>query len=549
MKLSVNIMKSVYLYFAFIVISPTLLGAQAIFVYATDVKQKIDMMGGDMERSSKAVQNIPNTEDVIQWGFGDINFNYCRVEFDKNQELTEGVKNWAFYDKQVATMKQIKAINPDIKFYATMRSDYNGYKMGNRNNLPTFIYDYAYDKTTETYIGTKSLDLNKYAIFLADYLEYMHNQGLTIHTLATHKEWSAVVNAAKSRDIINKLKTECASRNVPMPEMNDPGSWSMAAGLSFMKSVANLGTQDLYAGFSSHEYASNDTPEQEWPVLVAQAASMGKKLYQDETITGTSTDGVAPTYRYAQRAVLYQSGLSGEIFFEIWNRGISSEVRAINWKNNGTAYKLNGYYIMKHFANTVVDNYYVKTTLQNVIDGGFSAKQYGGVSTMAFRKGKVMTLWVINHTSAKQSTVDYPEMSIKVNSPIASNVQRRYWHEDVGIEGPVDMIVPTSAYEFKADIKENSINAFTFYVNDNVLSIDENEEVDNRMFIDTVVKNELLSEQDIQSYHIINLNGTVLKSGDEYTSSIDVSNLPTGVYIIQGYTSEQKMFTQKFIKQ
>ncbi len=536
MKSSNNIMKRVYLLLTFIGVSLTTLSAQAILVYATEIKQKIDMMGGDMERSSKAVQNIPNTDEVIQWGFGDINFNYCRVDFDKNQELTEGVKNWAFYDKQVATMKQIKAINPDIKFYATMRSDYYGYN--GKNNMPDWIVNF----------DTKVVDTDKYAIFLADYLEYMHNEGITIHTLATAKEWGGFIKASHSRDIIMKLQEECDDRNVPMPEMNDPNSWSMAAGLSFMKSVESLGTTDLYAGFSSHEYASNDTPEEDWPELVAQAASMGKKVYQDESLAGASADGTVPVYSYARRSILYQSGLCGEIFFEIWSRGNNNEIRNIYWKNNGTAYKLNGYYMMEHFANNAADSYYIKTDKQNVIDGGFSAKLYGGITTMAFRKGKVVTLWVMNHTSTEQSTVDYPEMSIKVNSPIASNVQRRYWHKDVGIEGPVDMIVPTSSYEFKAEIKESSINAFTFYVNDNVLSIDENEE-DNRMFIDTVVKNELLSEQNIQSYHIINLNGAVLKSGNEYTTSIDVSNLPNGIYIIQGYTSEQKMFTQKFIKQ
>lgn len=511
----------------------TLVQAQTISIYASDLLQTIDMIGGDMERSSKAVQTtVTNTEDVIQWGFGDINFNYCRVQFDKKQELTEGVKNWASYANQVLTMKQIKALNPDIKFYATMRSDYDGY--GDENNMPDWIVNYT----------TKVVDTDKYAIFLADYLEYMADQGVSIHTLATHKEWGAFVNATKSRDIILKLKQECSERSIPMPQMNDNGAWSMAAGLSFMNGVANLGTQDLYAGFSSHEYASNDTPEEEWPKLVAKASSLGKKLYQDETITGASNTGAAPTYRYAQRAVLYQSGLCGEIFFEIWSRGIDKEVRSIYWKSGSAASRLNGYYVMKHFANNVLGSRYVKTTAEDVLGGPFSADKLGGITQMAFRKGKIMMLWVINHTSSTIEAIDYPTMNIRVNSPIASNVQRMYWNSESAIEGSVEILVP-STYAFTADIKANSINAFTFYVNDNSAPIDD-EVADSRHL--TVFNNTLVSSKMLSSYNIYSLNGSRVKSPMLDTTTIDISKLSKGVYIFEGLTVEDKVMMRKFVK-
>lgn len=137
------------------------ISAQSIVVNSTNYKQTIDMMGGDIERNSIAIQKAKNKEEIIDWGFKDINFNYCRVQFDKNQELVEGTKNWSFYTKQVATMQQIKAVNPDIKFFATMRTDYDGF--GNDNNMPDWIVDY----------NTKKIEIDKYATFLADYLEFM----------------------------------------------------------------------------------------------------------------------------------------------------------------------------------------------------------------------------------------------------------------------------------------------------------------------------------------------------------------------------------------
>ena len=64
----------------------------------------------------------------------DIPFNTYRVKYDKLQEMTEGdVDMDGAYADQVKSMKLLKLASPDIKFYATMKSDYNGYNQGDRN--------------------------------------------------------------------------------------------------------------------------------------------------------------------------------------------------------------------------------------------------------------------------------------------------------------------------------------------------------------------------------------------------------------------------------
>lgn len=433
--------------------------AQSITVNTTDYKQAIEIIGGDMERSSMSLQtSVLNKDDVIQWGFGDIHYNYCRVEFDKNQELIEGVNNWAFYDRQVLTMQEVKAISPDIKFWAVMRSDYDGY--GDENNMPDWIVNYE----------TREVEEDKYAIFLADYLEFMHNSGVTIHTLSTVKEWSSFVNGTVSRDIILKLTEECTNRGIPMPEINDASTWSMAAGLNFINQVEDLETADLYSGFCSHEYASNDTPEEEWPNLVAKAASIGKKIFQDETITGASLDGITPPlFRYAQRAVLYQSGLSGEVMFEIWSRGLDNEIRSIYWKRGGSASRLNGHYVAKHFTNNVLHSRYITSTSTDVIGGEFSATQYGGITKMAFRKDDTVILWVMNQTSAALATVDYPDFTIYLeNGEFDGDIEHMFWNTGSAIEGTEASFTPTGKTSFEVSILENSINVFSFNVKDAV---------------------------------------------------------------------------------
>ncbi|WP_405563453.1 T9SS type A sorting domain-containing protein [Polaribacter sp. Asnod6-C07] len=549
-KLSISIKKIYYLLFV-LCFSCTSTDAQSIIINTSDYKQTIDIIGGDMERSSKVVQfTVKNKEDVIQWGFGDIKYNYCRVQFDKNQESTEGTKNWAFYDRQIATMQEVKAVNPNIKFWATLKSDYDGY--GSNSNMPDWIVKNFNASNPSQAI----VDTDKWAVFLADYLEYMEANNVPIHTLSTVKEWNGYINAEKSRDIILKLKDECAARNITMPLINDSASWSMAAGRGFMNGVNNLGTKDLYGGFSNHEYASNDTPEVEWPQNVAIANAMGKKLYQDETITGAGTlDGEEPPiFRYAQRAVLYQSGVSGEIMFEIWSRGTNSEIRSIYWKWGGTAQRLMGYYIAKHFTNNVLDSKYITSTSENVIGGEYSATQYGGVTKMAFRKGNKVILWVMNFTSPSLATVDYPSFKINLlNSFIDGNVEHKYWNSGsvsagtVNIEGADATFTPTSSTSFDAELKENSINVFTFNVSEDALSTTDLELID-LTILKNPVQNELMLSKTIKDYKIISLTGSVLKKGSDKIKKIDVSNLSSGMYILQVITDEDKQVAYKFIK-
>lgn len=521
----------------------------SITINTTDYKQTIDIIGGDMERSAAAVQNtVQNTTDVIQWGFGDIHYNYCRVEYDKKQELVEGVKNWAFYDNaRIITMKQIKAINPDIKFWATLRSDYDGY--GNENNMPDWIVNY----------NTKEVNTDKYAIFLADFLEHMEDNGVAIHTLSTVKEWNAYVNGSVSRDIILKLQQECNDRNITMPLINDSASWSMAAGLNFMNQVETLGTKDLYTGFSSHEYASNDIPEKEWPLLVAKATSMGKKMYQDETITGSGDllGETPPIYRYCQRAILYQSGISGEIMFEIWSRGINKEIRSIYWPNGGTASRLTGHYIAKHFTNNILNSTYITSESKNVLGGEFSASLYTGITKMAFRKGNKIILWVMNASNSNhpENSTDYPTFTINLaNDNIIGNIEHKYWNSAssievaTNIEGTDTTIIPNSSSSFVTNIKEGSINVFMFNVNDDGLSIDEKTTETNFKLYPNPTDNKLFTNEIIHSIKIINLSGSAVHTLSDKTQTINVSNLASGLYLIKALNNKGNIVSTKFIK-
>ena len=418
--------------------------SQSISVNTTNYKQTIDMCGGDMERSSINIQWSTNKNEMIDWGFKDIAFNYCRVQYDKNQEAVEGTKNWAFYDKQVLTMQRVKLANPNIKFFATMRTDYDGY--GNDNNAPDWIVNYT----------TKAIEIDKYAIFLADYLEYMNNQGLPIHTISITKEWTSFVYASRATKIITKLRSECTARKIPQPLISDQGFWSISQGIKYIDDVAAQGTKDQFDSFCSHDYQNEG--DTKWTTIISKAAALGKKVYDDETSTGGGgpSSGVEPGISkpigtYIEKCIAYEAGLSGEIFFEIWSRGIDKETRSIYcpWKGTGT--RLRGYYIMKQFANNVLDSKYITA----------SASSMSNVYTMTFRKGNQVMLWVIN-----KGTTDYTAPITLDSSKYSGSITNYYWTDATTAEGASTNYTSTSA-TFSPLIKGGSMNCFIFNVTDN----------------------------------------------------------------------------------
>ena len=416
---------------------------QSITVNSTNYQQTIDMMGGDMERSSKSIQNTKNKAEMIQWGFGDIAFNVCRVQYDKNQELEEGTKNWAFYDKQVTTMQEIKAVNPNIEFFATLRSDYDGY--GDNNNLPDWFCNY----------DTKEIDADKYGIFLADYVEYMDQQGVPIAMMSVAKEWASYVTAEVARDVIIKLENELTARGISIPLICDQGFWSLSAGINYVQDVESLGTEDLYGAFCSHDYAKQGLPK--WIELESAVAAMGKTLYHDESSHG----GGGPTYgaepnittpisAYVKKCDMYQAGVKGEAFFEIWSRGINKETRPIYYRWGGTGVRMRAYYIMKLFANNVVDSTYITSEIDSM----------DGVYTMAFRRNNQIALWVINEGATVYTSVPISMDASVINESVAAT----YWTQSTPVTGSTISYTASSANRFNVSIEAESINCYIFDV-------------------------------------------------------------------------------------
>lgn len=413
-----------------------------------NTKQQILFMGGDMERSANAVQRTLNKTEIIRWGFGDIPFNICRMQYDKNQELVEGVKNFAFYDGTVQSMKDIKQVNPSIRFLATMRSDYDGFNQGDSNNLPTWIYNRQ----------TKNLNVHKYGKFLADYIEYMHEQGVPLDYLSTAKEWTSVIKPDSAVKLINILKAELQARSVAMPMIIDPASWSITTGIDYVNRIRQLGASEQVFAFCTHNYNPSETKT--YRNYFDAVTPTGKPAFHDETSAGGggrfTPAGINPPIKslldaYKERIEMYDAGFEGEIFFEIWSRGVNAESRSIYFPNNGSGERRRAYYVMKDFATGAVNAKYIPLVFTNST----------GITGMSFIKNNQLFVWLIN-----SSATALTGFKIMVgNATISGAVPKTIWNESMADAGEQSLEKPSAnGKELTTELKAESITVLKITV-------------------------------------------------------------------------------------
>ena len=191
----------------------------------------------------------------------------------------------------------------------------------------------------------------------------------------------------------------------------------------------------------------------------------------------------------------------GECFFEINSRGENSETRTIYFTNNTEAKRLRSNYVMKEFANGVLNKNYIEATVSSLTD----------VHTMAFVLDGEFVLVVINDNENSISNVP-----INLNGlHLVNDVQEFSWSNTLLDEGAQSIITKENANLFKVNLSPKSINIYTPYV-DNSLSA---EIINNKKAInvfpipisDDIIHVTVINFQDNITFLIIDLSNRVVK--------------------------------------
>jgi O-glycosyl hydrolase len=405
-----------------------------------ETKQRIMVVGGDMERSANSLLDAADPEEIARWAFSDISFNICRVQFDKHQERHEGQRTFEFYKKQVDAMKLIKKVNPKIEFFAVQRSDYNGYHIDDGNNFPTWVYDPKRGR----------FQADKHGRFLADFLTHMHREGIPIRYLSCGKEITQLLDASLVLESIHSMHRHLDAAGVPRPLMVEPSAWSLPQAINFMEQVEKLGTTDVIPIFSTHNYANHG--EAEWQTFVKAAAQAGASAWDSESGLDHIDNGIAepPFARQVNSMVnrfkKYRAGIQGEIFFELWSRGIGQETRPIYFQERQHGTRMRAYYIIKHWTNSALGSTVVSAAV----------RAPATIDAIAFNRNQVLHVWAANLDSEKSANLRIKLRNGEMNDKAASSL---LWTNETPIDGSERTLDRIDANGCSIELPPNSFAA------------------------------------------------------------------------------------------
>ncbi|MDC2888809.1 dockerin type I domain-containing protein [Psychrosphaera algicola] len=241
---------------------------------------------------------------------------------------------------------------------------------------------------------------------------------------------------------------------------------------NFVVDVSNNGYQANYSGFSAHTY---DKPtEANWLDLITAASAINKPVYNEESNAagGGPLWGEEPTIGgviniYTGKTESYRAGLRGELFFEIWSRGITKETRAVYFTKGQKGNRLRGYWLIKAFIDGVYNKHYIAhTTPQELSD----------IKVMAFSDDEYITAYVINASTTNAFT----NLPITLNDKVitSNTIVAQTWSEDTPKMGVVSGITKTSSNSFSVNVAPSSLVIYKFRIGGNAtinLSLNQNE--------------------------------------------------------------------------
>ncbi len=429
-----------------------------------------------MERSADHMQMAKSPTQIAQLTFGDINFSICRVSFDKEQEMVEGVKNMAFYQKPIQSMKDIRKVNPNIEFWGTLKSDYDGY--GDDSNLPDWICSYPMDAAPYFF------HVDKYARFLADYLELMENEGVGLSYIAVSKEWSSYITADLTIDIVKSLTAECEARGIKTPKFTDPAAWSITQGIDFVSAIKERDELSLFYCLTTHSYDHNDTMTFKDFVDTVNSCNSDCFPFQDETHSGAGSrmNEENPNLElpnlsqlinsYWKKAAMYRDGMAGELIFEPFSRGVDPERRSIHFRVGEEPAFMRAYFCMKEFVNSIAP----KNDRENLeYEGGVNpqSKYYvttdncqtlSDVEVMSFANDNEVAVCLINKADTVLKDVVFAIDGVSE----LKGANGRLFHQEIPIEGAELSNIDTQEnYVLLGDILAESLVFFTVKLQNN----------------------------------------------------------------------------------
>ena len=301
----------------FSLLSPTASAVDIVIAPLNATGPRVQRWGWDL----KAFADRIDTPGEAQKLYGDLPANLVRFPIFADAHFQNGTVDEAPYSKELMSLGQILAVNPNVEIFASVKSQ-------GVNTFPAWV------QSTEdgSLFGTtlkKPLPV-EYGRLLADFVSYMAGKGYTIHYVGPGNETGQCLTPDRFGGVAANLKSELAIRGLPIPQIVGPCTFSLSSSGEWDNAVSFLNTasaRDQIDIVSSHfypQYTSGSASD--WQTL--STLSGGKPMWHTEihTATGTSSD-LQQVYRDSL-AVIFTSNLNGVDSFVHWTTGHNDDLIA-----------------------------------------------------------------------------------------------------------------------------------------------------------------------------------------------------------------------------
>ena len=422
-------------------------GASSVVVSSTP-KQQI-RLGIDAERLWYWRSN--RKAQLAQFAVGELQVDYVRVAVNCAYEREEGVINAGAYDTILEMMNALKAVNPDIDFFASPRPLDEAYSAAEEDSIwngkapwspyPAWIQEWSYNGNRWV---KGDFHVDKLIQYYADYLNLMKVEGFDITYLDLSNE-QTILQPHHAKYIKDNLPA-LLDAGVEMPELIAPSTWSIQLGINWLDAVDPANNEQQGFQVAGVHNTGGDGSL----VAFADAAhSLGKEAWNTEM---HGWMGVNMYDEVMSSSILWEHMRAGFNGIDTWLFfgpvvGKGHTMLWANWK----IVKSGKYEIFKQVVNNANGGNYLDVTVPS-----------NNAVTAAFIKDDVLSVWILNKDSTALETLPF-ELTDEDISGKTVNVTK--WHGGLTYEngeqaGESTSFVATDPNGFTYDIDGESLYFF-----------------------------------------------------------------------------------------
>ncbi|MDP0490394.1 MAG: hypothetical protein Q7Q71_05030 [Verrucomicrobiota bacterium JB023] len=265
--------------------------------------------------------------------YAEVPSNLIRIPFYCDAHYSDGSVVTSRYSRILTSLSNILALNPDVEIFASLRLE-GGTTFVGPDSEPDWITagsaDWPFDSSGRIF-GNQSNRPNPdfYSQMIADFVDYMSSQGITIDYLGVNNETDGALGTNRYIATVDQLKSRLVTRGYDLSSIKfiAPEAFNPNDSVSLIGSLATENRLDTFDIVGSHSYPDRANHTRDlWP-LMKNGSGGGKDLWHTEVhINPANNNNGSPPEENITRmrqalAVAFSANLAGVDSFVWWQGG------------------------------------------------------------------------------------------------------------------------------------------------------------------------------------------------------------------------------------